>query len=64
MHQKTVQVALRLPPDVYQEMKILAILENTTVPRTIEKMILRRLALLHHENLPLFDKLACHEEEH
>ena len=57
MHQKNVQVTLRLTPDIYQDLKIISILENISVPRTIEKMIHLRLSLLHHENLPLFDKL-------
>ena len=57
MLQKTVKVTLRLAPDDYQELKIISILENKTVPRTIEGMIQRRLCLLHEENLPVYEKL-------
>lgn len=63
MQQKTVQVTLRLTPEDYQKMKIISILENTTVPRTIEKMIQRRLSILHQENLPLFQKVSCNQQE-
>lgn len=57
MPSKAVQVTLRLIPEDYQALKIIAILENRSVPRTIESMIKRRLCLLHEENLPIYEKL-------
>lgn len=56
MQQKPVQVTLRLEPADYQELKIISILENTTVPRTVEGMIKRRLCLLREENRTVYEK--------
>ena len=56
MQQKPVQVTLRLEPADYQELKIISILENTTVPRTVERMIKRRLCLLREENRIVYEK--------
>ena len=49
-------MTVHLTPADYQEIKIISIFENTTVPRTIEAMIKRRLSLLHEENQPIREK--------
>lgn len=58
VQQKTVHVTLHLEPADYQELKIISILENTTVPRTIEGMVKRRLCLLHEENQIIYEKMT------